>query len=325
MRVHPTFTQGLGRAALGLAAVVLSAGLALLPAGSASAQSPNGDIAFDMEDMRFILDQIEIAEQHVAAPVDPSNPCAELQNLLPNLTAPLGLRTVDGSCNNLIPGQEGFGQADLPFPIDTIRDFRAAQAGTDYGSATSVTDSTTRLISHLTTNQSVDNPAAVAAAAAEGGENIGPDIAGTDQLFIPNSGHDEGLTAPLNAFITFFGQFFDHGLDLVNKGGNGVVMMPLQPDDPLFGLTPGNVMIMPRATQGPPDANGDPTFVNAMTPHVDQNQTYASHPSSQVILRHYDVIGGVLQDSGRLLEGFGNDKLLDTADDGGEATWDTAQ
>ena len=330
MRVQHTFTEGFGRAALGLAAALtLSAGLALLPAGSVYAQSPNQDLAFDMEDMRFILNGIKISEEHAAAfqdpSFDPNNPCAKLQEILPNLTAPLGMRTVDGSCNNLIPGQEAFGQADLPFPIDTIRDFRAAEAGTDYGSTTSVTDSTTRLISHLITNQSVDNPAAAAAAAAEGGESIGPDIAGTDQLFIPNSGHDEGLTAPLNAFITFFGQFFDHGLDLINKGGNGVVMMPLQADDPLFGLTPGNMMVMPRASQGPLDGNGNPTFVNATTPHVDQNQTYSSHPSAQVILRHYDVIGGVLQSSGRLLEGYGNDKLLDTADDGGEATWDTAQ
>ncbi len=34
--------------------------------------------------------------------------------------------------------------------------------------------------------------------------------------------------------MTFFGQFFDHGLDLVTKGGNGTVFIPLQPDDPLY-------------------------------------------------------------------------------------------
>ena len=28
--------------------------------------------------------------------------------------------------------------------------------------------------------------------------------------------------------MTFFGQFFDHGLDLVTKGGNGYVFIPLQ-------------------------------------------------------------------------------------------------
>ena len=34
--------------------------------------------------------------------------------------------------------------------------------------------------------------------------------------------------------MTFFGQFFDHGLDLITKGGNGTVFVPLQPDDPLY-------------------------------------------------------------------------------------------
>ena len=67
MKVHHTFTHGLGRAAVGLAAAfALSAGLALLPAGSANAQSPNADLAFDLEDMRFILQQIEFAERHAA-------------------------------------------------------------------------------------------------------------------------------------------------------------------------------------------------------------------------------------------------------------------
>ena len=34
--------------------------------------------------------------------------------------------------------------------------------------------------------------------------------------------------------MTFFGQFFDHGLDLVTKGGNGTIFIPLKPDDPLL-------------------------------------------------------------------------------------------
>ena len=38
--------------------------------------------------------------------------------------------------------------------------------------------------------------------------------------------------------FTFFGQFFDHGLDLVNKGG-GTVFVPLQADDPLVLGTDG--------------------------------------------------------------------------------------
>ena len=34
--------------------------------------------------------------------------------------------------------------------------------------------------------------------------------------------------------MTFFGQFFDHGLDLVTKGGNGTIYIPLMQDDPLY-------------------------------------------------------------------------------------------
>ena len=53
-------------------------------------------------------------------------------------------------------------------------------------------------------------------------------------FFIPNVTPDEGLSAPFNSWFTFFGQFFDHGLDLVDKGGNGTVFIPLQADDPLI-------------------------------------------------------------------------------------------
>ena len=53
-------------------------------------------------------------------------------------------------------------------------------------------------------------------------------------VVLPNIAPDEGLSAPFNSWFTLFGQFFDHGLDLVNKGGNGTVFIPLQPDDPLL-------------------------------------------------------------------------------------------
>ena len=46
-------------------------------------------------------------------------------------------------------------------------------------------------------------------------------------FFIPNVAPDAGLSAPFNSWMTFFGQFFDHGLDLVTKGGSGTVFIPL--------------------------------------------------------------------------------------------------
>ena len=65
---------------------------------------------------------------------------------------------------------------------------------------------------------------------------------------IPNVAPDEGLSAPFNAWMTFFGQFFDHGLDLISKGGNGTVYVPLATDDPLvLGADgqPGTATILP--------------------------------------------------------------------------------
>ena len=55
-----------------------------------------------------------------------------------------------------------------------------------------------------------------------------------DNVHLPNVTPDDGLSAPFNSWFTFFGQFFDHGLDLVTKGGSGTVFIPLQPDDPLY-------------------------------------------------------------------------------------------
>ena len=51
---------------------------------------------------------------------------------------------------------------------------------------------------------------------------------------LTNVAPDEGLSAPFNSWFTLFGQFFDHGLDLVAKGGSGTVFIPLAQDDPLY-------------------------------------------------------------------------------------------
>ena len=54
---------------------------------------------------------------------------------------------------------------------------------------------------------------------------------------------------PFNSWFTLFGQFFDHGLDLVGKGGSGTVFIPLQPDDPLYVAgSHTNFMVLTRAT-----------------------------------------------------------------------------
>src|SRR5690606_35008330 len=123
---------------------------------------------------------------------------------------------------------------------------------------------------------------------------------------LPNVAPDDGISASYNAFFAAFGQFFDHGLDMVAKGGNGTVYMPLQPDDPLYVEgSHTNFMAMTRATI-------DDDARNVTTPWVDQNQTYTSDPSHQVFLREYEFTRDTDDDgimdadplsTGRLLNG----------------------
>ena len=142
-----------------------------------------------------------------------------------------------------------------------------------------------------------------------------------DNVQITNVSPDVGLSAPFNSWFTLFGQFFDHGLDLVNKGGSGTVFVPLQPDDPLYVEgSPTNFMVLTRATVSP-GVDGvfgtadDVRPVNTTTPFVDQNQTYTSHASHQVFLRQYALdANGVPHATGKLIEGGG-------AEPGGMATW----
>ncbi len=102
----------------------------------------------------------------------------------------------------------------------------------------------------------------------------------------------------------FFGQFFDHGLDLVTKGG-GTVKIPLRTDDPLFvaEIQPKRHVVT-RGTVFPNSRHRRPHgSQNTTTPWVDQNQTYTSHPSHQVFLREYHVVAGKPAQTGLVLDG----------------------
>ncbi|MFC1459360.1 peroxidase family protein, partial [Microvirga arabica] len=148
---------------------------------------------------------------------------------------------------------------------------------------------------------------------------LGVDMEG-DTVVIPNVSADLGDTAPFNGFFTLFGQFFDHGLDLVSKGDNGTVYIPLQPDDPLYVEgSPTNFMVLTRATVArDPGADGQMGTAddivgqrNETTPWIDLNQVYTSNPSHQVFLREYVLVDGKPVATGRMLEGA----------NGGPATW----
>ena len=296
-----------------------------------------------LADLAFIHQQILIAEAHTAG--------TPLTSLVTDQFMPFGLRTVDGSHNNLVAGQSGFGAADNNFVFMLGQVWRVDQDNPNTGVATEVTsyavtsgtvyDSAPRTISNLIVDQTANNPAAVA---ANGGADpiLSPGLDGLfgtaddkEVFFIPNTSPDEGLSAPFNSWMTLFGQFFDHGLDLINKGGNGSVRMLLQFDDPLYnkgadGLagTPddlgadgvagtrddpfANFMTITRASVTAVDVGADLIagtaddihyFNNQTTPFVDQNQTYTSHASHQTFIREYVRVGGQTLVTGKLLDG----------------------
>src|SRR5262249_31342981 len=358
---------------------------AVTPVDPAAQQvtAPSEGVHYIRADLEFILDQIRVAEHHAAG--------EDLLSLVPNVRAAVGLRTVDGSFNNLIQfggvDQTEFGAADNVFPRLTDPIFRNAQpvtfdpdgpGGQAVGQPTSYTqtsgavfDSHPRTISNLVVDQTPNNPAAYATAFDPGPDGIlhTPDDVlkdgvhivtspGLDGLFdtpddkqvflFENVKPDAGLSAPFNQWFVFFGQFFDHGLDLVTKGGSGTVFIPLQADDPLVvgadGIpgTPDDLppqlrfMVLSRATNRPgPDgilgtADDIHEHENTPSPFVDQNQTYTSTPSHQVFLRAYEFnAAGDPVATGKLITNrslgadghFGGTGADADTEIGGMATW----
>src|SRR2546423_263392 len=179
---------------LALASVVVLAAVAGLgiARGTASAGVSNvvgSGFTVTTGDLVFILKQIKIAEEH-AATLTPANPCGTLvaqpgdgipdDLQIPDALTSYGLRTTDGSCNNLLPGREKFAAADVPFPrLAGTPVFRQAEGGPAgfFGPGSPATpsssyaqkkgfvfDSQPRVISNLIVDQTSTNPAAIAAA-----------------------------------------------------------------------------------------------------------------------------------------------------------------
>jgi Ca2+-binding RTX toxin-like protein len=300
---------------------------------------------------------------------------------IPDALTSYGLRTVDGSCNNLLPGREKFAAADVPFPrlagSPVFRQAEGVPAGflgpgspavpsSSYAQKKGfVFDSQPRTISNLIVDQTSDNPAAVAAAlfpvrsqgnpasavvctAPNTPVNCTPEHKTLD---IPNVTTDVGLSPPYNAWFTFFGQFFDHGVDQTVKSG-GTVFVPLKADDPLVTVGPDDIpntgdevppdqrfMVLTRAQNQPgPDgilqdnpntpadesADDIQNANNTDTPWVDQSQTYTSHSSHQVFLREYQMNAANRPvDTGKLLHGLAAGQTYPGSPDmtEGESTW----
>ena len=252
---------------------MIALGMGIAPTAQAAAPVGSG-FTVTAADLAYILRQIKISEAHVANTTSATGPCGALvgtgPDQVPDAITSYGLRTVDGSCNNLVPGREKFGAADPIFPRLTTPSFKTAEADpglfgppggpvTDYAQHSGFTfDTQPRVISNLIVDQSANNPAAIAAAGhpVRVQANAPPGVVpcttdpttpgGTDgfpagctpsgqTLFIPNVTTDVGLSPPYNSLFTIFGQFFDHGLDkITNDPASGTVVVPLQADDPLI-------------------------------------------------------------------------------------------
>jgi len=328
---------------------------------------PAGHLNVSLNDLRIILDNIKMSEAHSARtaalslspntatgtliyPYDviSTNRCLSADDVLTAATPtfgltglsnaytwtqvdPLGLRQVDGQCNNITavkaePGSSAsdtalWGAADQQFPRiapatnTPSTPYALSDAQKAYQVPTNnVIDPTPRIISNLISDQTTANPAAVAAAYEAASiiysspsystENSINATSGavTSVLQIPNITADYNVSAGYNSWFTLFGQFYDHGLDLIPKAGASV-LIPLQQGDPLYVNSPTapNFMVLTRGA----DATGN--SMNETTPYVDQSQTYGSHPSQNFFLREYnfDFTGAKtkITSTGRLVEG----------------------
>ena len=366
------------------------------------ATTPQYNFTVTQLDLEFILKQIKFAEESTALATPDANGqvgSPDLANIISDggqvtsaAVLPYGLRTVDGTWNSLLPGQERSGAADNIMPRLIAANLQAAEgrpagffgpgdpgsAGSSYTqNSGSVYDTQPRVASNLISDQTANNPAAVAAALQLAGhpdptaealviaplnaavqaanaaikaaaaaiiaagtdvdllaaaqadyvaagvvhadafallsaelESAGLTVTDNGTIGILNLSPDIGLSPSFNGWMTLFGQFFDHGLDLITKGGSGTVFVPLLPDDPLYVEGSNtNFMVLTRATNQPGvdgvlgTADDVHEHINTTTPFVDQNQTYTSHPSHQVFLREYQMVAGRPLATGHLLEG----------------------
>ena len=236
-------------------------------------------------------------------------------NIPPNPLSNAGIRDTQGVGNNLF--NPTWGAADQIFARVTPAQYSNAQGSFTMGPqgqinttmtptsysvrGINLVDAEPRIISNLVSDQSdvskldaQDNPN------NPNGARVSP-ITGTINPL------------PYSGFTTLFGQFFDHGLDFVKKGADGVVLVPLLPGDPLYVEGSSFNFMMASRTN---TVNGEAT--NTVSPFIDLSQSYGSSASHTVFLREYTITGAV---TGRLVSGRGEaaGPLSGTQD--GMATW----
>lgn len=153
-----------------------------------------------------------------------------------------GIRNADGLFNNLlhIPdfidqygnlvNTDTFGASNQPFIFmtsklflngpaadnQTLAGFPGMVFGDNYAQGLNVIDYSPRIISNLVADVGQAPPEATG-----------------------NAGDPAIFVTPFNSLFTIFGQFVDHGLDFIDKGGDGLVTIPLLPTDSNWDPTPG--------------------------------------------------------------------------------------
>src|SRR3954467_8556325 len=247
-----------------IAAAFAMQGLVAMTAARAVLAPVGNGFTVSAGDLSFLLKQIKIAERH-ATTLTASNPCGTLlaqpgdpipdAEQVPDILTSYGLRSVDGSCNNLKDATtKNFAAADQVFPRltppvwrtpEAVPGFPVGSSATHQGTASPV-DSQPRTVSNLIVDQTSTNPAAVAAPefpvriqnapglhpcttdpAREGTGGVPAGCVPSHKtLFIPNVTTDVGLSPPYNSVFTFFGQFFDHGGDPTGKNRQTGVVAP---------------------------------------------------------------------------------------------------
>ncbi len=90
-----------------------------------------------------------------------------------------------------------------------------------------------------------------------------------------------------NAFLTFFGQYFDHGLDFVGKSGStaiGSPSFPMSAQRANIAAGTGNADGLAGTADDVPAEH-----INKTSPFVDQNQAYGSHDAVTDLLRRWEL------------------------------------
>ena len=117
--------------------------------------------------------------------------------------------------------------------------------------------------------------------------------------------------SPTNGWFTLFGQFFDHGLDFIDKGAQGkTIKIALAEDDPLYGVIgpdgmPATSITISRANVAGFDETGTPLWTNHTSPFIDQSQTYGSSDAITELLREWviDPVTGTWRPGMNMLDG----------------------